>query len=155
MWTALPPLPPPCAVPPRLSSSLYLNACRPLATSMELRQDPSGLPVGRAPPARHKTAAWGRGPCRAPTRCILWHALPPQVPDNQGAERLLIAIFENNYDLCARNNLHVIEELIVMLCNTSSVLRPCIQCLQVDPCLHTWEGIGGAGALEWMAIQPF
>ena len=57
---------------------------------------------------------------------------------SQGADRLLLAMFNNNYDLCARNNLAVIEDLIRMLSSVATWTQASIECLQ---CLAVVKGI--------------
>ena len=93
----------------------------------------SGLekPLERRPPApapAQTLPPWERP--RAATR----PPAHPHAPVLQGADRLLLAVFDGNYDLCTRNNLRVIEPLIRMLStnatSTPAVIK-CLQCLAV------------------------
>ena len=48
----------------------------------------------------------------------------------QGADKLLIAIFHDNYELCARRHESLIEALVREACRLSSVAMGCIDCLR-------------------------
>ena len=53
------------------------------------------------------------------------------LPENQGADRLLFTMFDGNYELCARNNLYIIEDLIQILGDPLTATQSCFRCLQV------------------------
>ena len=55
-----------------------------------------------------------------------------QLHENHGVERLLLAIFEGNYDLSASNaaTSHVIDALIAELVGTPVPIQPCVDCLK-------------------------